>query len=237
MTEIDAIRISTDGPITLAVLIEDLERIGIEAGMTLLVHSSLSAMGWVCGGAVAVVRALETVLGSTGTLVMPTHSGDLSDPAGWNNPPVERSWWQPIRDTMPPFDADLTPTRGMGVVPECFRKQDGVMRSCHPQVSFAAWGANAEYVVSHHALAYGLGEESPLARIYALGASVLSIGVDHDASTSLHLAEYRSKYPAKAVEKCGAPMMVNGTRHWVTFDDLNLDSDDFKEIGRVSIAR
>ena len=56
---------------TVESLRDDFKALGIEKGMVLLVHSSLSAMGWVCGGAVAVIIALQEVLGETGTLVMP----------------------------------------------------------------------------------------------------------------------------------------------------------------------
>ena len=94
MAEIDAIKSSTNGPVTEARLVDDLACIGVSSGMKLLVHSSLSSMGWVCGGAVTVVHALETVLGEKGTLIMPTHSGDLSNPAEWENPLVDESWWQ-----------------------------------------------------------------------------------------------------------------------------------------------
>ena len=84
------------------------------------------------------ILGLEEVIGDEGTLVMPAHSSDLSDPSIWKNPAVPESWWEMIKENMPDFEPDLTPTRQMGAIPECFRKQSGVLRSNHPQVSFAA---------------------------------------------------------------------------------------------------
>jgi aminoglycoside 3-N-acetyltransferase len=232
MGELDAIKLSVNGPVTLKSLVEDLEKIGVRAGMTLLVHSSLSAMGWVCGGPVAVIQALESVLTNEGTLVMPSHSADLSEPSAWAHPPVDASWWETIRQTMPAFDIHLTPTRSMGAIPESFRKQPGVLRSYHPQTSFAAWGAHAEFIVNDHPIDSCLGERSPLAKIYALGGYVLSIGVGYDTNTSLHLAECRASFPTKVYKEDGAPVLENGGRKWVTFRDLDYDSDDFLEVGR-----
>ncbi|MEZ4622552.1 MAG: AAC(3) family N-acetyltransferase [Caldilineaceae bacterium] len=231
MSEVETIAKSTNGPVTVDSLVADLQRLGLQPGMTLIVHSSLSALGWVCGGPVAVIQALETVLTPAGTLVMPTHTGELSDPAPWQHPPVPESWWETIRATMPAFDPDLTPTRWMGAISETFRKQPGVRRSMHPQVSFAAWGAQADFVVGNHQLAHGMGEGSPLARIYDLAGSILLLGVGHDNNTSLHLAEYRADYPGKQVQNQHAPILEAGVRRWVTFADVTTDSDDFAALG------
>ena len=219
-------------PPTVSSLLTDLRALGVEAGMTLLVHSSLSAVAdWVVGGASAVILALEAAIGPEGTLVMPTQSGELSDPANWQHPPVPPHWWELIRQEMPPFRPDLTETRSMGRIPETFRKQDGVLRSNHPQTSFAAWGKHAQFVTADHSLDNELGERSPLARIYDLAGSVLLLGVGHDRNTSLHLAEYRAAYPGKRVITSSAPILVNGARQWVTFQGIDLDEADFPQIG------
>jgi aminoglycoside 3-N-acetyltransferase len=231
MSERDTIKRTKHKPVTVASLIADLSGLGVTPGMTLLVHSSLSRLGWVNGGPVAVVLAIESVLGPGGTLVLPTHSGHLSDPAGWQNPPVPQAWWEIIRQTMPAFDPDLTPSRGMGVIPECFRRQKGVRRSSHPQYSFAAWGAHADDITNRHSLDFGLVEDSPLARIYERDGWVMLMGVGHDSNTSLHLAEYRANYPGKRVITCGAPVMVEHRPEWTQFLDIFLDETDFVQIG------
>lgn len=218
-------------PATVATMRRDLAALGVQPGMNLLVHTALSRLGWVCGGAQAVIMALEAAIGSEGTLMMPTHTTDLSEPSFWQNPPVPQDWWPIIRAEMPAFDPDLTPCPEMGIVADTFRKQSGVLRSAHPQVSFAARGPNASYLTAGHRLEACLGEGSPLARLYELGGYVLLLGVGHGNNTSIHLAEYRADFTGKRTIRTGAPIMIGDERRWIVFVDLDWDDDDFPAVG------
>ncbi|MFF7445156.1 MULTISPECIES: AAC(3) family N-acetyltransferase [unclassified Streptomyces] len=213
------------GPlVTRGTLAADLRELGVQDGETLLVHSSLKSLGWVCGGPVAVVQALLDALGPNGTLVVPTQTGDLSDPALWANPPVPEEWWDTIRTAMPPYDPLLTPSRGVGVLPETVRTWPGALRSAHPQTSFAALGPRAAQVLDGHATDCRLGERSPLARLEALPARVLLLGAGYDTCTSFHLAEYRIPSPLVRV---GRP----GPAGWETVTEVAISSDRFDELG------
>ena len=233
MSEKDVIKKTGERPITKDSIKTDLVQLGVKPGMVLIVHSALSKIGWVSGGAVAVIQALNEVLGTDGTLVMPTHTGDWSDPEEWSNPPVPENWKEIIRQTMPAFDLDLTPTRGMGRIPETFRGKKGVIRSNHPQMSFAAFGKDAALIAGDHSLDFGLGDQSPLARVYDLDGWILLLGVSHENNTSLHLAEFRSDFPGKKEVKQGAPLLVNGKREWVVIRDWEDGSEDFEELGKA----
>lgn len=229
MSEQDTIEAVT-APNTRPSLAADMRNLGVKPGGTMIVHSSLRSLGWVCGGAQAVIEALLDALGPQGTLVMPSQSGGLSDPANWKAPPVPRAWWQTIRDTMPVYDPARTPTREMGAIAELFRTWPGVMRSAHPSNSFTALGLGARAILEPHELDDPFGEASPLGRLYDCDAQILLIGAGYDRCTALHLAERRAA-PDAPHDEGGAPIMVNGTRRWVTYKLPPKDSDRFPLIG------
>jgi aminoglycoside 3-N-acetyltransferase len=218
-------------PISHTRLVGDLRALGVADGTCLIVHASLSSLGWVIGGAQTVVESLLDAVGDEGTVVMPTQSGQLSEPSHWSDPPVPPEWFDTIRAHMPAYDPHLTPTRGIGTVAECFMRHPRSVRSAHPLWSFTANGALAGAIVQKHPLAPAFGDTSPLGRLYELDASVALIGVDHDRNTSLHLAEYRASWPGKRAVEIGAAIVKGGERQWITYEDLLWSADDFAEIG------
>ena len=230
MSELDAIA-KAEMPATVESLSADLRALGLGTGQVVLVHSSLSALGWVVGGAQAVIEALMNVVHDTGTLVMPTYSTNNSEPSHWQDPPVNEAWWQTIRDHMPAYDRRLTPTREMGAIPELFRTMPDVRRSDHPCTSFCAWGRYAHAITPDHRLHSSFGEESPLARVYDFEGSVLLLGVGHDRNSSLHYAEHKAEWAGKTRFKLGAAIQFKNDRQWVQFEDLKHDAADFPEIG------
>lgn len=220
---------SVEAPRTRTTLANDLRRLGLEPGTDVIVHASLSSLGWVCGGAVALIEALIDVIGPEGTLVMPAHSPELSDPGRWKHPPVPESWCAIIRDTMPAYDPARTPTWGLGRVAEMFRSWPGAVRSAHPTWSIAALGARALDIVRDHPLDLSMGERSPLAKLYDLNASALLLGAGFDSVTCFHLAEYRA--PGAALITEGAPVLLEGNRTWREYQDLEFRTELFDSIG------
>jgi len=228
MSQEDVIKNSKD-LITKERLINDLKSIGVKKGMTLIVHSSLSKIGFVSGGAQRVVQALKKVLGSDGTLVMPTHSTDVSDPAEWHNPSVPKFWIEALQETMPAFEPDKMPTFYMGKVVECFMMNDDVIRSNHPKVSFAAWGKDSDEITNNHPLNHGMGIGTPMHKVYQKDGYVLLIGVDYDSNSSMHLGEHLSGQLDEV--KTASPILEDDVRVWKTYTELDYDEEKFNEIG------
>jgi aminoglycoside 3-N-acetyltransferase len=223
-----------DPLITTRTLVADLQRLGLRAGMTVMVHSSvkkITGTGYIVGGLQAILEALMQAVTPEGTLVMPTHNADSTDPGGWSNPPVPESWWETIRNEYPAFDPVRTPSWQMGALPELFRTWPDVIRSRHPNGSCAAWGKHAHYITAGDPLTDDMGDDGPIGRIYEKEGYVLLLGVGHFNNTSLHLGEFRGDWQGKQPEKGSSVMMVDGERKRVEIAQFTIDNSDFDQAG------
>jgi aminoglycoside 3-N-acetyltransferase len=223
----------TPGPYGRRDLAEGLRALGVARGDVVMVHTSLSALGWTTGGPVTLLHALREAVGEPGTLVVPAFTTYLTDPATWVQRPVPRTWWPRIRESLPPFDPDLHPVQPrLGRFPEFVRTLPGARRSAHPLYSLAAAGPAAGALLADHPLPYGMGGRSPLAALARTDAKVLMIGVGWDKCTVLHLAEHLTPYPGRRVHRMHVPSAgQDGSTVWQASDQLVMYEGDYAHIG------
>jgi aminoglycoside N3'-acetyltransferase len=173
---------------------DDLRRLGLEPGDTVMVHASLRALGPVVGRAAGVVAALDGAVGPDGTLLMTVGA---CDDWSWVNehPEAERAT---LLADAEPFDLLRTPAEpDVGVLAEVFRTTRGTVASDHPEGRFAARGRRAFDLVDDVPWHDYYGAGSPLERLEAMGGKVLRLGADPDTVTLFHLAEFRAPLPTK----------------------------------------
>lgn len=215
-------------PATISRISAGLLDLGVEPGDLICLHVSLSSLGFVAGGARAVIEgAIDAVGGDAGTVMMPSYSGDLSDPAEWRHPPVPAEWIDEIRRETPAYDPEKTPTRGMGAVAEYFRGYPGTQRSEHPQSSFAARGRQAAEVLHPHPLDNRFGPDGPLGRLAELGGKVLLLGAPYDTVSLFHMTQHlvgRSNPVSKR-----APVREGGATVWADYRDIDYPVDWFED--------
>ncbi|RPI26263.1 MAG: aminoglycoside N(3)-acetyltransferase [Chloroflexota bacterium] len=162
--------------LTQAVIEQNLRLLGLERGMAVEVHSSLSRFGRVEGGAATVIAALMNVVGEEGALVMPAFA--LTLPLPLSDEDKARGILAKVR-FLPPDTRERT---GMGIIADTFRRCPGVItgpgfhRVC-------AWGRDAQ----RHSQGYQ----------YLLDSSgwTLLLGVDIHRCTSMHYAEGKVGLP------------------------------------------
>lgn len=143
-----------------------LDLMDIKKGDILLVHSALSSIGYVDGGADTVIDALLESVGEEGTVVMSTLTG----------------WFEP-------FDADKTPS-AVGEITEKFRLRENAHRSLHPVHSVAAIGKHAKYITAgHDKCETGCGAGTPYYKLRDMDGKVMLLGVDMDRNTIMHSLE------------------------------------------------
>jgi aminoglycoside N3'-acetyltransferase len=180
------------GPDARKAIGSQLRALGVRPGSVLLVHSSFRAVGPVAGGPRGLIEALLECLGAAGTLVMPS----MTD---WDDDRV--------------FRPAETPCRQMGILADTFWRMPGVLRSDSPH-SFAACGPQAAAITAPHPPELPHGPESPVGVLHHLNGEVLLLGVDHDANTTVHLAEFYAGVPYRIPKYCtvlrgGLPVRVD----------------------------
>jgi aminoglycoside 3-N-acetyltransferase len=154
-------------------IVAALRRLGIKPGDILIVHSSLSRLGFVAGGVDAVVTALQEAVGVDGTLGAPTFWA--VDPTA-----VEEG-------TL--FDAVRGKSK-MGIISDRIRQLPGAVRSLHPTHSATFVGRFArDLTAEHHLDETPVGPHSPYRKLAAMKGKILLLGVSLEYLTSFHTIE------------------------------------------------
>lgn len=168
-------------PVTAAEIAGGLCALGLREGDTVFVHSAMSRIGFVQGGAPAVVEAFRQVLGPEGTLAVLTS-------------PFRGSLLDYCRSGSL-FIVEETPSL-LGAVTEAVRTTPGAIRSLETSHPVAALGPQAEFLTCDHIHSQGpCDEHSPLYRLMLIGGYVLLLGVDFRSCTLLHTAEELARVP------------------------------------------
>jgi len=174
--------------------------LGVLRGSILLVHSSFKSLGALHGGAATVIAAVQSVLGPSGTLLMPSFNM------------ASRS----IEERATTWNIHTTPST-VGYLTEYFRCMPGTLRSNHYSHSIAARGARADWITKDHEAREGwispwdrepwghtYGTHSPMIRAMHARADVLFLGVDYHSLTYAHVAEV-SDYNRRLALDAAAP--------------------------------
>lgn len=163
--------------VTRGILLKRLGELEVQKGGTLLVHGSMSRLGFVLGGPQTVINALLEFLGPSGTLVFPTHT------------------WEQVNAGLRRFDVMESPGC-IGALSEEFRRMDKAIRSIHPTHSIAAIGPRATEIVDGHELASTpCGPGTPYDKIMRSGGQILFLGVGLESNTCYHCIEATVELP------------------------------------------
>jgi aminoglycoside 3-N-acetyltransferase len=205
-------------PVTRSELVRDLGALGLRSDGVVMVHASMSSLGWVVGGVDTVVLALLDAVGPGGT---------LTAVAGWDEDTYAMAswpedWQRAYRAELPGFDPMLTEANhDMGRVAERIRTWPGAVRGPHPESNLVALGARAGWIVAPHPDDDAFGPGTPLARLVEADGQVLMLGAPLETITLLHHAEAIAEVPDKRRVRYEMPVMVDGERVWRSFHDID----------------
>lgn len=172
--------------VTRSEIVTDMRDLGVRPGRILMVHTRMSALGWVVGGTQTVVESLLEAVGPDGTVMAY---------AGWEDDPYHFPLWSPERQaayraSMPPFDPSLSgadPANGR--IPERIRSWPGARASGGHVMRMVAVGPRAEWLTADQPWDDPQGRGSPLAKLVETDGQVLMLGAPLDTITLLHHAE------------------------------------------------
>lgn len=204
-------------PLTREQLTTDLTHLGVRAGGVLMVHVRLSAFGWVVGGIDSVVYAIRDALGPEGTILAF---------CGWEDNPYHVALWPPgwqrAYDSLPPFDPTVSSARrDFGRFPERLRTWPGAWRSAHPEVSFAALGPKAHWLLDAQQDQDPWGPDSPLGRLVAVDGQVLLLGAPINRLTLCHHAESIVDLPGKYYREYRMPVRSGQRVEWRSYRTID----------------
>lgn len=201
--------------------LEDLLRAaGVRSGSVLFVHSSLSSLGNVSGGAETVVAALREVLGRQGTLVVPTFTF--------------------AHEIETVFDPQREPSQ-MGAISETVRSLSASRRSRHLYHSVAAIGRLRDRITDRHGPS-AWAADGPFWQLIALDADILLLGVPYTRCTQFHVVEqivnvaYRKWLHVDAVI-CEPDGMTSPLPTRVYRPEPGFIGNDFNKFGRLLESR
>ena len=177
-------------------LMSHLAEMGVDPKGTLLVHSSMKAIGAVDGGADTVLDALQEYM-KDGLLVLPTHT------------------WSSISHTRNVCDIRTEPSC-VGLLPNMFMKREGVIRSLHPTHSVAAFGKDAkDYVAGEENSTTPCARAGCWGKLLDRGAQILMLGCDLSKFTFLHGVEEWFDVPGRVDTQLKPYFVIdqNGVQH------------------------
>lgn len=176
-------------PIGKELIKASLKDLGIEKGDVLLVHSGLSHLGHIQGGADTIIDALVETVGEEGTILMPC----------FTRPYIGFEGTVSKDRRFRPFHADGTDNPvniWTGAVPKALLKRKGVVRSANASHSWGAIGKYAaECVADHGLLDAPAGKNSPMAKALELKGKILFFGCGVASNTFLHYLEDQANAP------------------------------------------
>lgn len=205
-------------PATRSDLRDGMLDLGVRRGGVLMVHTRMSAFGWIVGGAETVVRACLEAVGPDGTVVAFT---------GWEDSPYHLGLWpdgwrEAYMAEMPPFDPEVSEARyDFGRVPERLRTWPGALRSSHPEVSFAAMGPRASWLLGDEDLDDPWGSASALGRLVEAGGQVVGLGAPLGTLTLCHHAERLASVEGKNLHRYSMPMATPDGFEWRNFESID----------------